>query len=104
MVIQMRHSEVIYLLSHSFSEDSVGNQIPTTSERMIYANEFEVGSAEFYNAAVNGLKAVKRFEIYSFEYKDESQLKHDGKVYNIIRVQKKGEKTRVTCERDVGNG
>jgi SPP1 family predicted phage head-tail adaptor len=102
----MRHSDVIYLLIPEVIEDDLGQKVPTDNyaERMIFANKYSVGAAEFYEAANSGMKPEKQFEIYSFEYNDESLLKHEDKIYSIIRVQEAGEKTRITCERDVGNG
>jgi len=95
----MRYDQVIYLMSVTVTEDEIGNQIKTMTERMVFANELSVSSQEFYNAAVTGLRPTKRFEIHSFEYQGEDRLKHDGVMYRIIRTEKRGEKTRITCER-----
>jgi len=100
----MRHDQVIYLLSVTTTQDEIGNQIEDVVERMVFANELAVTSEEFYNAAVTGLRPTKRFEIYSFEYQGEDRLKHDGVVYRIIRVEKRGEKTRITCEKVIADG
>lgn len=100
----MRHDQVIYLLSVTVTEDEIGNQVETVTERMVFANELAVTSEEFYNAAATGLRPAKRFEIYSFEYQGEDRLKHDGVVYRIIRTEKRGEKIRLTCERVAADG
>lgn len=95
----MRHNRIIKLISVSITEDAIGNQIETPTEREIFANEFYVSSGEFYNAAVTGLKPEKMFEIYSYEYQGEEKLKHDDKIYNIIRTEARGDKIRLTCEK-----
>ena len=100
----MRHNQVIYLQSVIIEEDEIGNQKEVVTERMVFANELSVSSQEFYNAAATGLRPTKRFEIYSFEYQDEDRLKHDGVVYRVIRTEKRGEKTRITCERVAADG
>ncbi len=100
----MRFKDVIYLISVTVIEDEIGNQIETPTERMVYANEFSVSSSEYYNAALTGLRPAKQFEIYSFEYQGEERLKHDGVMYRIIRTEKRGEKTRITCERVAADG
>ena len=100
----MRHKEVIYLFSSAISTDSIGNQIETAAERKVYANEYSVGSGEYYNAALNGLRPAKMFEIYTFEYRDEAKLRHNSITYKIIRTQGKGEKTILTCERVGADG
>ena len=100
----MRHNQVIYLQAVTVVEDDIGNQVETVTERMVFANELAVSSEEFYNAAATGLRPAKRFEILSFEYHGEDRLKHEGVVYRIIRMEKRGEKTRITCERVAADG
>jgi len=100
----MRHNQVIYLQSVTIVEDEIGNQKQVISERMVFANELSVSAEEFYSAGQAGLRPTKRFEIYAFEYQGEERLKHDGVIYRIIRVETRGEKTRITCEEVVGNG
>lgn len=99
----MRHNQIIKLINVIVTEDSIGNQIASTTERAVYANEYYVSQSEFYNAAVADLKPEKQFEIYSYEYQDEPKLEHDGKVYNVIRTEKRGDKTRLTCERIIAD-
>lgn len=89
---------VISLISATVSSDSIGNQVETLTEAEVFANEFSVSSGEYYNAALNGLRPVKMFEIYSMEYAGQDKLKHDNIPYRIIRTETKGEKTRLTCE------
>jgi len=99
----MRHNQIIKLINVIITEDAIGNQIASTTERTVYANEYYVSQSEFYNAAVADLKPEKQFEIYSYEYQDEPKLDHDGKVYNVIRTEKRGDKTRLTCERIIAD-
>lgn len=95
----MRYNQVIYLISTTVTEDEIGNQIETETERKVYANEYSVSSSEYYNAAMTGLRPAKQFEIYSFEFQQETRLRHENTKYRIIRSETKGEKTRLTCER-----
>lgn len=100
----MRHNQVIYLQSVTIEEDEIGNQKEVVTERLVYANELAVSSDEFYSAGLSGLRPGKRFEVYSFEYQGEDRLRHESTVYRIIRTETRGEKTRLTCERVIGNG
>jgi len=100
----MRSKEVIYLLLKTITYDELLNQIETVTERMVYANELSISSGEFYEAAVVGLKPQKRFQIYSFEYAEETQLKHNNITYDIIQTQTYGEKLSLTCEKVASNG
>lgn len=95
----MRRDKVVYLISQTLTQDSIKNQIETPTERMVFATELAVGSGEFYNAAVTGLKPTKRFEIYTREYQGEAQLKHENITYKIIRTEGRGEDIRLSCER-----
>jgi len=99
----MRHNQIIKLINVIVTEDAIGNQIASTTERTVYANEYYVSQSEFYNAAVADLKPEKQFEIYSYEYQDEPKLEHDGVTYNIIRTEKRGDKIRLTCERIIAD-
>ncbi len=99
----MRHNKVIYLISVTITEDEYGNQIEEETERKVYANEYSIGSSEFYNAAVTGLRPEIAFEIYSFEYNKEQKFKYNDKEYNIIRTQGKGERIVLIGEKVAGN-
>lgn len=94
----MRHNDVIYLIKRTVEYDELGNQIETEEERMVYANEMSISINEFYQAGGAGYKPEKQFEIYSFEYDGETDVRHNGKRYKIVRVAKKGDKTRIICE------
>lgn len=100
----LRHNQVIYLITIDIAPDNIGNQIETPTERKVYANEFSVGSSEFYNAALAGLRPSKVFEIYSFEYQDEEKFKHNDITYRIIRTQGKGEKIILVGEKVAADG
>lgn len=100
----MRHNQVIYLISAAITDDTIGNQIETLTERKVFANEFSVSSGEFYNAALTGLRPGKAFEIYVFEYLGEDRMKHNNATYRIIRTQGKGEKITLVGERVAADG
>ncbi|WP_062513945.1 phage head closure protein [Halobacillus sp. KGW1] len=98
----MRHNEVIYLIGSTVEYDELGNPVETSIERKVYANQLGVGQEEFYNALAQGLKPSKQFEVYSFEYDEEDRIKFEGVIYQVTRTQQKGDKVRLTCEKDVG--
>lgn len=100
----MRHSEIVYLISSTITQDELGNETPQETERLVYANQFYVSSSEFYNAAIAGIKPSAQFEIYTHEYQGEEKLKHNDTTYRIIRAETRGDKTRLVCEKAVGDG
>ncbi|MBC2722338.1 phage head-tail adapter protein [Desulfosporosinus sp.] len=99
-----RPDQAVFLVSSTITSDEIGNQIKTLTERLVFAEELSVGSGEFYNAALNGLRPSKRFEIYVREYLGEAKLKHNGINYRIIRTGGKGEKIELTCEAVAADG
>jgi len=100
----VRHNQVIYLQSVTITEDEIGNQIETVTERMVFANELSVSSSEYYDAGLQGIKPAKRWEIYAAEYQGEDRVRYENTVYRIIRTETRGEKIRLTAERVIGNG
>lgn len=101
-----RPDQALYLISTAITEDSIGNQIESLIERIVFGEELYVGSNEFYNAAAAGLRAEKKFEVYTREYRGEAKLKHNGIIYKIIRTSpgKTSSKIWITCERVIGSG
>ena len=101
-----RPDQALFLIGVTVGEDDIGNQVETPTERMVFAEQLDVGSSEFYNAAQTGLRAERKFEMYTREYQGESRVKHNGITYRIIRTGygKSKEKTRLTCERVSGDG
>lgn len=99
-----RQDQAVLLISVAIAQDTIGNQIETTTERLVFAEELTVGSVEFYNAAVAGLRPEKRYEIYSREYLGEAKLKHNNVTYRVIRTEGRREKIRLSCERVAADG
>ena|SRR5690554_5378475 len=102
--MKMRHKEVIHLESTTIKKDEWGNEVEVPDWKKIYANEYSIGSSEYYNAATAGLRPEKSFEIYSFEYNNEKKFKYKDEEYKIIRTQGKGEKVILIGEKVVING
>lgn len=98
----MRYDRVIKLISMSYSADAIGQETGTPTARTIYANEFSIGAAEFYEAGRAGLKADREYQVRAIDYQDEGLLSVDGVEYQIIRVDRRGEWTRLVCQRNVG--
>lgn len=100
----MRHSAAIHLIKGTTtSYDELMQPVKTNVERLVFANEMSVSIAEHYAAGNSNMKPEKQFEIYSFEYEGESTLRHDNRVYKIIRVSGQGDKLRIICERVIGH-
>lgn len=99
----MRFDKVILVVTLSYTKDAIGQEIATQSLRQIYANEFYLSAAEFYEAGRNGLKPERQYQVRACDYSDETELVVDGVQFEIIRVDRRGEWTRLTCQRFIGN-
>lgn len=64
--------------------------------------------AEYYAGAKIGLQPQAIFDVHAFEYEGERQVKHDGKLYSVIRAYTRDveglELTELTCEERVAHG
>lgn len=96
--------DVLYLISVTFTENSMGDAISVTDKRIVFTNKKSIRQSEFYQAQANGLKPEIAFEIRSIEYDGESKLEFNNKKYQIIRTYDKGEFTELICEGVVNNG
>lgn len=99
----MRFDRVIELVALTHTQDAIGQETEVPVARTVYANEFTVSSAEFYDAGRNGLKPERQYQIRACEYQDEALARVDDIEYQIIRTERRGEWVRLTCQRKVGN-
>lgn len=100
----MRFDALIALIAVSFTQDAIGQQVAIKTPHTVYANEFTLSRSEFYEAGAQGLKPDCQYQVRSSEYADERLMAVGDAEYNIIRVERRGEWTRLTGERVVGNG
>ncbi|AJD92032.1 hypothetical protein JMA_27150 [Jeotgalibacillus malaysiensis] len=99
----MRFNDVVNLLTVEVTYDDLGNPVDAKTERQVFANRMSVSTTEFYGDASNSLRPEKRFEVRTADYQDETELKHEGITYRISRTEYRGDFTRLTCERSVGD-
>lgn len=102
--MSMRNKDVIYLLTTTYVEDELLNQISKDVKRKVYGNKLALGANEFESAGQLGLQAAKAFKIYAFEYNDEDFVEYNDQKYHVYRIAENGDKTTLYCERAVGDG
>ena len=90
------------MITTEYVHDELMQQIEVESERRVFANEMSVSARVFYEAGSSDLKPEKQFQIYTFEYKGETKLRHGDTKYNVIRTMSKGDKLQIICERVIG--
>ncbi len=100
----MLFSDVIELISITYTENDMGDIIEQENSRQVFANKKSIRQNEFYQAAASGLKPEIMFEIRSIEYNGEKKLIYNNKEYVIIRTyDKNNEITELICQGVVNN-
>ena len=95
----MLFKEVIKLISTTTTENDMGDTIEVQDERQVFADKQSIRQTEFYQAAATGLRPELMFIVRSIDYQDEKKLKHNDKVYTIIRTyDRDGELTELICQ------
>lgn len=97
----------IKLISITYTEDEIGNQIPSETSTEVWAEITGIRSSEFYNAAVAGLKPEITFIVWANEYADQTKIEYNGKKYELIRIYinpAKSEMLELICQKVIGSG
>lgn len=95
----MDKHEVIKLLSPNMRVTSIGQRVQDGyTEREVFAKKTSISQTEFFSAGQNGMRPDCRFDVYSFEYKGEKNVFHNGIVYTIYRTYENGDNTELYCE------
>ncbi len=92
----------IKLISVTYTENEIGNQVPTESSTEVWAEETSIRKSEFYNAAMAGLKPEITFIVWGNEYTGQEKIECGGLKYKIIRTYinpAKSEMIELICER-----
>jgi hypothetical protein len=101
----MAYDHELALISQTWDEDDIGNQVSTESETVILCGLKSVGRSEFYNAAVSGLRPELVFIVHGYEYSGQKVVEFEGVRYNVIRTYAVSfEEMEITVERVAGGG
>lgn len=103
MVIQMLDNITIELVSETYVQDDIGQQIPTPVYRKVYAGKKSIQQNEFLQAGQQKIKPAMCFVVRQGEYKGETKIRYPvgikGKIYTIYRTfETKKEKIELYCE------
>lgn len=99
-----RWSDVISLISETYTENDIGDFIPVETYTEVFASKKSIRQSEFYQAQAAGLKPSIAFDVRSVEYNDEKLLEYDGKKYGIMRAYDRSEFIELICEGVVNDG
>lgn len=93
----------ISLISKTYTEDAIGQKIPTEVETEIFADVASISANEFAKAGELGFKPLFKFNVWQNEYSGQEILKYKGVKYSIYRTynNQKG-RTELYAQKDVG--
>ncbi len=102
-----RWSDVVDLIAVTEGTDASGFPSPVEVVRgSQFVNKKDVRSAEFYQAAAQGIQLETMFEMRSEDYQGEEYLTYESKRYSIERTYDRGEVVELVCQKrgdDHGN-
>lgn len=77
--------DVCFLISKTYTEDELGQRIPTESERQVFCTVLSITRHEFATAGQLGLKPKLMIVLNNEEYDGENTLAYNGKKYSIYK-------------------
>lgn len=82
----MDRSEVITLVSQTYTPDEYGVHQPASSYREVFCSVQSVSADEFFQGAANGMKPEYRFTMFKYDYNGEETVIFNDKAYTIYRT------------------
>lgn len=82
----MDKSSVLKLISVTYTDDTIGQKVPTETTRNVFCSVESVTQSEWFNAGNAGLKAEYRAVMFAPEYKGEELCELNGVRYGIYRT------------------
>lgn len=92
----------LYLINETYTQDTIGQFIPTETKTGIFAERISVSRNEWYSAQNAGLDADLAFETPSVNYAGQKLAEYDGKRYAIYRTYTAGGTTELYLARRGG--
>lgn len=82
----MDRSDIINLISQSYTTDALGQQIATQTRREVYCNRGSISRNEFFSAGAAGLRPEMVVRMFEPDYQGEELAEIDGKMYRVYRT------------------
>lgn len=101
----MDRSNVIYLVSDTYSKDEYGVLRKQTTERKVFCQIDSVTRNEWYEGGRSGLNPEYRMTMFRYDYDGEKVLKYSDVYYTIYRTYiARNDEIELYVERREGNG
>lgn len=83
----MLYADVANLISQTYTVNSVGDSVPTETERQVYVEVKSIGLKRKIDAAATGLNIEFKLILADIaEYNDEKLVEYKGVRYNVKNV------------------
>lgn len=108
----MRYNDVIEIINVSYTENEIGEQIPIKTKRKLYANRYQISTANYYNSTLNkktnigivDLQDSVAYQVRTISLKEgDKYIVVNNKEYRLVRVADGGEYTQILGTNLVSN-
>lgn len=82
----MDRSNVINLISETFTQDSIGQYVSTETTKQVFCDVRSVTRAEWFDAGRDGFKPSYVFVMFAPDYSGETIVEYNGNRYGIYRT------------------
>ena len=83
----MLYADVANLISQTYTVNSIGDSVPTETERQVYVEVKSIGLKRKIDAAATGLNIEFKLILSDIaEYNDEKLVEYKGVRYNVKNV------------------
>lgn len=100
----MNRAKKIKLLTSTYTTDSIGQRVPTKTEKSVFALIRSASQSEFFNAGEHGLKPDKVFDVLITEYDGQGEIIYAGNTYTVYRTYERDDgRVELHTEKRVGD-
>lgn len=99
----MDRSDVLTLISVSYTQDEYMQEIPTETSRDVFCETQSISHDEWFEAGRDGLRPEYSFTVFRYDYNGEPYVEYRGNRYAIYRTyEAKNETIELYVESKVG--
>lgn len=82
----MDRSNVIKLISQTYTRDNINQMIPVDTIRQVYCDVRSITRTEWFDAGRNGLQPIYVFTMFAPDYQGEKIVEFEGHRYGVYRT------------------
>lgn len=91
-------SDVIQLLTETYTLDEYGNELATTTTKEVFAEVKSITQSEFFKAGETGHRPAFRLDVFQGDYANEKLCTYKGAEYFIYRAFLRGDTYELYAE------